>query len=85
MKQIKQPYYFYEGYSKHLGFAVLNKNEIAQFKNDFKEIDFNEVNHKIKGKYFFASSLNDVFMQLIIKEPNFFNFQIFDKIFLDKE
>lgn len=85
LEQIEHPYYLYEFSSKHLGYAILEENEVDQFKKDYKEIEFEDINHKIKEKYFFTNSINDIFKCLMEKEPNNFNYENFDEILLAKK
>lgn len=58
LKNIDHPYYLYEFSSKHLGYAILKKNEVDEFIKDYKEIDFNSTNHKITEKYNFTNYYN---------------------------
>lgn len=83
IKNINEPYYLYEFESKFLGFAILNENELKDFKKDFKEIDFNSTNHNIKEKYYFTNSINDVFNHLLKYNFEKCNYEEFDKIILE--
>lgn len=80
IKKINEPYYLYEYESRFLGFAILNKNELKEFKKDFHEIDFNSTIHNIKEKYFFTNSINDVFNYLLKHNLKKYNYKEFDKI-----
>src|SRR5690606_25927168 len=75
------PFYLYQLRTKHLGYAILNINEILEFQEEYKKIEFDAKNHKIKEKYFFTSRINEVFTHLIKKAPDEFTYEMFDKIF----
>ncbi len=85
LKQTEHPYYLYEFNSKHLGYVILNADEVDQFREDYNEIEFEAANHKIKEKYSFTSSINDIFTSLMEKAPNDFNYEILDKIVINKK
>jgi len=83
LKNISHPYYLYEYNSKFLGYAILDKNEIEEFKKDYAEIDFNSEKHTIKEKYFFTSSIDDLFNHLLKVKHGKYNYEEFDKIILE--
>jgi len=83
MKNIIDPYYLYEYKSKFLGYAILKDNEVENFKKDYTKIDFNSTNHEIKEKYFFTSSISDIFNRLLDDGLENYNYKEFDKIILD--
>lgn len=82
LNNIDHPYYLYEYKSKFLGYTILNKNNIEEFKKDYAEIDFNSTKHEIMEEYFFTSSINDLFNHLLDKIEKY-NYEKFDKIILE--
>ncbi|CAA0220261.1 hypothetical protein [Tenacibaculum maritimum] len=80
LNKIDHPYYLYKYKSKHLGYAILSENEIEDFKNDFQKIE----NEKIRERYSFISSMNEVFDYLLEQKPREFSYEKFDKIIIDK-
>lgn len=80
VKIIDHPYYLYEYNSNHLGYAILKKNEIEAFLDDYKKIDFNASNHPIKEKYKFTSLIDEVFAYLIEQNTEELNYEKLDEI-----
>lgn len=82
LKNIDHPYYLYEYNSKHLGYAILKKNELLEFKQDFKNLLNNPENNEINEKYLITSSINILFKFLLKQEPKRFSYETFDKIII---
>ena len=80
LKSVDHPFYLFEFNSRHLGFAILNKDELKDFKLNYDKINFNEMEHTIKNKYTFTSNVNDVFSKLIEDNSNEYDYDLFDKI-----
>ncbi|WP_272149737.1 hypothetical protein [Tenacibaculum aiptasiae] len=72
----------YNFYSKHYGYAILNKNQYEEFIIDFREIEFNSSNSKIAEKYFLTCDINDVFETLLKLKNTQFSYEQFDNIIL---
>ena len=80
LNKIEHPYYLYEYNSQHLGYVILDENEIENFKADFRNIE----NEKIRKNYTFINSMNDVFNYLMKQKPKQFSYDKFDKIIIGK-
>lgn len=80
LNKTDHPYHLYEYNSKHLGYAILDDTEIENFKTDFSQIE----NEKVREKYTFVYSINDIFSHLLKKKPGQFTYDEFDKIIIDK-
>ena len=85
LKNTEHPFYLFEFDSKHLGFAILKKEELKAFESDYKKIEFNKKEHPIKEKYFFSSNINDIFLKLMENKRNEFNYEMFDKIIVENK
>jgi len=85
LKSIDHPFYLFEFSSKHLGFAILNKDELKDFKSDYEKIKYNDNEQTIKEKYTFSSDINDVFTKLTETKSNKFDYDLFDKIIVENK
>ena len=45
----------------------------------------NPTNHSIKEKYLFTSSMNEIFTKLLNENPEKYDFEMFDKVILNKK
>lgn len=84
LENVDDPYYLYEYKSKHLGFAILDQDNIEDFKQQFEQMNYDSPEDLIKEQYSFAQSIDDIFKKLIQNKPDQYNFNFFDKIITEK-